>query len=474
TSDDIAVLLGVGDGTFAAAVHYAAGNRPTSVAIGDLNGDHVPDLAVANTGRFSTPDDRISVLLGVGDGTFAAAVHYAAGDRPRSVAIADLNGDRVPDLAVVNWTSHKVSVLLGVGNGRFGTALDYAVDFAGNPFSLAIGDLDGDEVPDLAVANWSNDNVSVLLGFGNGNFAAAVNYAAGNAPVSIAIGDLNGDEVSDLAVANHRSDNVSVLLGVGDGTFAAVVHYAAGNGPNFVAIGDLDGDEVLDLGVANWHSDDVSVLLKQSSDGCGGFFDSLTAAYWADADSPAGNPPDRPYNCAIDAREPHDIGNAADRNGWDRMLMSFSCDPTEFGMVAGDFSVDTTPEGETPPIVNIITDRFANTATILLDDMIAPGVWTCIEHLDSGQEWCAGYLPGDADQNGLVTTGDLIALVDSINLVPDRVVPNFASDSDRNGVTSGTDILRLIDLLNGAGEFEPWITRSLPLCPTTDRTTSAR
>ena len=82
------------------------------------------------------------------------------------------------------------------------------------------------------------------------------------------IGDLNGDQVPDLAVANERSNNVSVLLGLGDGTFAVALHYAGGYSPNSVAIGDLDGDQAPDLAMANQSADDVSVLLNQR--GCVG------------------------------------------------------------------------------------------------------------------------------------------------------------------------------------------------------------
>ena len=127
------------------------------------------------------------------------------------------------------------------GNGMFAAPVHYpAGDY---PIFVAIGDLDGDQVPDLAVANFNSDNVSVLLGVGEGTFAAAAHYAAGSGPESVAIGDLDGDQVPDLAVANADSDNVSVLLGLGDGTFAAAVHYPVGTHPTSVAIGDLDGDQ---------------------------------------------------------------------------------------------------------------------------------------------------------------------------------------------------------------------------------------
>ena len=75
--------------------------------------------------------------------------------------------------------------------------------------------------------------------------------AAGDDPRSVTTGDFNGDGVTDLATANRYSDNVSVLLGVGDGTFAAQATYAAGDGPRSVTTGDFNGDGVTDLATAN-------------------------------------------------------------------------------------------------------------------------------------------------------------------------------------------------------------------------------
>ena len=86
-----------------------------------------------------------------------------------------------------------------------------------------------------------------LSGNGDGTFRAAVDYGAGEQPYSIAMGDLDGDGVLDLATANSNSNNVSVLLGNGDGTFRPALYFVAGTTPLSVAIGDLDGDGVLDL-----------------------------------------------------------------------------------------------------------------------------------------------------------------------------------------------------------------------------------
>ncbi|MCH8148895.1 MAG: VCBS repeat-containing protein [Planctomycetes bacterium] len=144
---------------FAPAVHYAAGDGPNSVAIGDLDGDQVPDLAVVNQYNHPGTND-VSVLLGFGDGTFAPAAHFFTGDRARSVAIGDLDYDGVPDLAVANTETQNVAVLRGVGDGTFLAALHFVT--GNSPESVAIGDLDGDLVSDLALARFGG-TVSILF-----------------------------------------------------------------------------------------------------------------------------------------------------------------------------------------------------------------------------------------------------------------------------------------------------------------------
>ena len=193
---------------FLIAVNYGvgAGTYPTSVAVGDFNGDGKADLAVTN-GSANT----VSILLGKGDGTFQAAVNYGAGSNPVSVAVGDFNGDGKADLAVANYVSNNVSVLLGNGDASFQPAVNYSV--GSYPDSVAVGDFNGDGKADVVVANTNNEDMSVLLGNGDGTFQAAVNYAMGSNPWSVAVGDFNGDGRADLAVANEGSNNVSILLG---------------------------------------------------------------------------------------------------------------------------------------------------------------------------------------------------------------------------------------------------------------------
>src|SRR5665213_3029700 len=263
--------------SFTVKVDFATGVYPSSVAIGDLDGDGKPDLAVAN---FS--GSTVSVLRNTsGSGSitpssFAAKVDFAVGTDPQIIVIGDLDGDGKPDLAVVNAGNNTVSVLHNTSGSGSITAASFAakVDFAtGNyPQSVAIGDLDGDGKPDLAVANYSDNTVSVFRNTSasgsitSASFAAKVDLATGAGPYGVAIGDLNGDGKPDLAVANQSDNMVSVLRNtsasgsITSASFAAKADFATGSTPYMVAIGDLDGDGKPDLAVANQGGSTISIL----------------------------------------------------------------------------------------------------------------------------------------------------------------------------------------------------------------------
>jgi uncharacterized protein (UPF0548 family) len=275
TNSAISVLLGNGDGTFKPAFNYASDLAPQSVAVGDFNGDGKPDLAVANYGSSGPAftNGSVSLLMGNGDGTFQAAVNYAAGLNPISVAVSDFNGDGKLDLVVANSGSTNTSVLLGNGDGTFRPAVSYGAETA--PYSVASGDFNGDGKLDLVVANFGNPysltpiggSISILLGNGDGTFQAAVNYAAGLGPQFVVVGDFNGDGKLDLAVANngrHPSNDtkgsVSVLLGNGDGTFQSAVNYNAGWAPAFLAVADFNGDGKPDLTVNGVGTFDLELI----------------------------------------------------------------------------------------------------------------------------------------------------------------------------------------------------------------------
>lgn len=254
----VSILLGTGTGAFGAATNFPAGGNPFSVAIGDLNGDGKPDLAVTLVNVL----DAVSVLLGTGTGGFGAATIFVAGGTPESVAIGDLNGDGKPDLAVANFYTNNVSVLLNTTPPAGATPSFSAANFAGGtgPISVAIADLNGDSKPDLAVANHVSSNVSILLGTGTGAFGAATNFAVAWIPLSVAIADLNGDGQPDLAVSTNNG--VSILLGTGAGAFGAATDFAVGTGLGSVAIADLNGDGKPDLAATHNSGNAVLILLN--------------------------------------------------------------------------------------------------------------------------------------------------------------------------------------------------------------------
>src|SRR5713226_3490771 len=205
-----------------------------------------------------------SVSAALGQVTFAPVVNYNAGTTPYTVAVGDFNGDGKVDMAVPNFGSNNISILLGTGGGVFGAATNFAVGTG--PQYAATADFNGDGKLDLVTANWTSNNISVLLGNGDGTFQTAVNYAAGTNPRDVVVADVNVDGKLDLIVTNNGAPGgapggVSVFLGNGDGTFQNQVTYTVGNSPRAVVVADFNKDGKLDLAVTNTNDNTVSILL---------------------------------------------------------------------------------------------------------------------------------------------------------------------------------------------------------------------
>ena len=327
----VSVLLGNGDGTFQAPVNYSSGGAyAISVIVADVNGDGHFDLVVTNLclptdcDTTTTYKGTVGVLLGNGDGSFRAAVNYNSNSIPTSVAIGDVNGDGQPDLVVGGCPdSHScwhgiVSVLLGKGDGTFGAAVTYDSG-AYQVISVAIGDLNGDSRPDLALAdecqaynNCIPGKLSVLLGNGDGTFQGAITYSSGGIDsLSVAIADLNADGRPDLAVANDNgltsiAGNIGVLLNNGGGQsattttvasslnpsvvgqavmFTATVSSTAGAPPNGEPITFKNGSSV--LGTAPLSGGIASLTTSSLAAG----IYTITASYAGDANFSASNSP---------------------------------------------------------------------------------------------------------------------------------------------------------------------------------------
>lgn len=188
--------------------------------------------------------------------------NFATGTNPTNLAVADFNNDGDADVAVTNQLSNNVSVLLGGGDGTLGTQATFAAGTG--PYSVVAGKFNADTNFDLAVANSSSNNVSILLGNGDGTFGSATNFAVGTNPLSVTAADFNGDTNLDLAVANFGSffsGSVTILLGNGSGGFGAGNPVITRSQPAYVTAADLNADTFADLVVANFGANSVSTFL---------------------------------------------------------------------------------------------------------------------------------------------------------------------------------------------------------------------
>jgi hypothetical protein len=183
-----------------------------------------------------------------------------------SAAIGDFDRDGQLDLAVSSDQENKVYVLLGNGNGYFGVPMGFSTESWSNPNSVATNDFNNDDRLDLAVANSDEDNVGVMLGYGNGTFQAQMTFSTGvySNPMAVVIGDFKNDGQLDLAVSNEFTHNVGILLGTGTGTFLAQTTFSTGalSAPYSIASQDFNGDGKLDLIITDNNLNNVGILLN--------------------------------------------------------------------------------------------------------------------------------------------------------------------------------------------------------------------
>ncbi len=261
--------------TFSLPQVFTVGRFPSAVVVADVNDDGKLDLVTVNT-----TDNTLSVLLnmtppGSAIPTFTAVKTIVVGTSPRSAAVADLNGDGLPDLVVANRADSTVSVLfnrtaVGSLTAAFVAQQTFATGTA--PYAVALADVNDDGQADVIVANQGDNTVSVLLngttvGSTTAAFSAQQPFAVGASPVAVTVANLNGDGKPDIIVANSADNTLSMLvnttpLGGSTLSFATQQILAVGRGPNAVVAADLNADGRIDLVTANLNDAQVSVLLN--------------------------------------------------------------------------------------------------------------------------------------------------------------------------------------------------------------------
>jgi hypothetical protein len=283
--NSISVLLNAGNGALnlkpVATYATVAGAETSNLAVGDVNGDNNVDVVATNPQKSS-----VSLFLGHADGTFDPGITIPVGvsgaAQPYSVAIEDFNGDGNRDLAIAEETSGTIIVRLGNGDGTFQAEVPYAIGGV-RDYIIISRDVNLDKIPDLLCANRNGDTVSVLLGRGDGTFKKAIvtsvvplgfTKPTGRpwfGPYSITVGDINKDGVPDIVTPNFQDDSVSILLGIGNGHFDPAIQlvYGKPTEPQFtsttpygVVIDDFNHDGKPDIATANAGSDDLTVRLN--------------------------------------------------------------------------------------------------------------------------------------------------------------------------------------------------------------------
>lgn len=274
TMDDLLLVESPGPGRLNAERRFATGALPRFVFAGDLNRDGDFDVVTANL-----DSSDVTVLLGDGGGGFESSSMVDVGGAARALALGPIDGDNNLDLAVTNLTQSRVAVLPGDGNGGFGAPVFYSVrtdaSRSAEPRSIALADMDGDGNLDIITGNANRDTVAILLADGSGGFAEAVEYDAGNYPLDVHVADLDRNGTLDVVLVNGLDPNgaggqtsaLRTIPGNGDGTLdlAGMVGYVAGTGPGSLVVVDADSDGDLDVVTSHNALDFVQLFINRGS-----------------------------------------------------------------------------------------------------------------------------------------------------------------------------------------------------------------
>ncbi len=425
---------------------FPAFGEATVEAVGsfDATGNDTQDLCVVIPGSISQANGNVQVFLNQGNddktgdwnGLEAGAL-IPVGNIPSDITAGFFNDDAFVDLAVSNAGDNQLSILLGDGNGSFIPGPPEDVGQA--PSAVASADFNMDENTDLVVANALDDNVWVLFGDGIGGFTKGPMLPAGGTlPLDVDPGDIDNDKDVDIVGINNTvmakggplNGSVFVILNNGDGSFAPAVNYPVGTDPRQLAIADIDGDTFGDVVVVNGADATVSVLLNQ---GDGTFGPAIEIG--------VGTTPRSIDAVDLDGDGDPDLVIAADNEAMDPVVQVLTNITSGIGEVEFqlplEFSVNADPNfvasadfnaDELPDIVTANTDdgKTGGSVTVLLND--SPPL----------PEPC----PADFDNSGDVGVKDLLVLLGAWGPCPKQ--GDCPADFDDTGDVGVKDLLFLL------------------------------
>ena len=257
-SYNVSLLFGDGLGGFSPTQTIDTGGGAGASAIADFNGDGLNDIVI-----FATSSD-FAVLFGDGMGQFPLRLDYPAA-RARGFITGDFNDDSRTDLYIWNGLSGSISLLLGDGGGGFG--LPYFYRRGTTNMTVITGDLDNDGLDDFVTSNIEYPrSVGAYVSDGFGGFSNTANIEDTNAS-ALAAADFDSDGYLDLAFPHYSDKNISIHFGDGDGSFIPGPVYTDYEAPRGITTGDFNNDGEMDIATANGRKS-VGLYI---SDGSGAF-----------------------------------------------------------------------------------------------------------------------------------------------------------------------------------------------------------
>jgi len=272
-SYEVRIFFGEGNGKFNPALHSplmtlnSTDPHTHGLILNDVNGDGHLDIVTAHAGfNKDKADNSVSVLLGNGKGAFRSVTGspFSTGKMPAGIVMGDVNNDGISDFVTPNEGSKDISIFLGDGSGGFKAAADSPLALRANGNYAALGDINRDGNPDLAITHDDSDLMTIFLGNGRGDFkiASGSPFNLGYHAWNVVSADMNNDTKMDLVIRGPNNQ-LMVLRGDGNGIFkpAAGAPFTVGMNPLSLVIADVNSDAKLDILTANNGGNNVTVLL---------------------------------------------------------------------------------------------------------------------------------------------------------------------------------------------------------------------